>query len=51
MQKLRSLEISHEKYPVLSNMGVIPSTDLTKISITTETFSVSAVEDLLEQVK
>lgn len=52
MNKLQSLEITQdfEKNPLPNTLGLIPSADFKKISITSETISVTAVEDLLEQV-
>jgi hypothetical protein len=49
MQKLQSLEINQdlEIYPLPSSLGLIPSTALAKINITTENITMTAVEDLL----
>ena len=52
MHKLQTLEINQdlEIYHLPSNLGMIPSLALTKINITTENITMTAVEDLLEQV-
>ncbi len=52
MQKLQSLEITQdiEKNPLPRQIGLIPSEDLRKININSEIISVTALENLLEQV-
>ncbi len=53
MEELQSLEITQdiEKHPMTSNLGLIPSLDLKIISISSDSISINAVEDIVAQTK